>query len=297
MIPFDGQFAEHYVYPLAHGAYDATQAPPGFTIGTDAFEILADVGPAFQDRLAKADPKHRKAMQSMLDHPRKPRITDATKATSASVQAMPRSVQPNLHFGWLCVDAKNSRLIVAFRGTEYFKDWLDDFDFAPESYSPIPGRGTVHTGFQIVYEAVRENVRKLVQSKAPTSKELLITGHSLGGGLCALAAPDLLNDVAANLHPTVYTWAEPRVGHTDYVRFFDSRVNVCYRIVNIWDVVPHLPPILALYEHEGSSLHIDSGFTLDIVHNHVLITGYAPGIAKWNAKHPGPIGPLVGKTA
>jgi triacylglycerol lipase len=99
----------------------------------------------------------------------------------------------------------------------------------------------------------------------PNCKELLITGHSLGGALSALAAPDLLNDVAANLAPIVYTWAEPRVGHPDYVRFFDARVNICYRIVNIWDVVPQIPPVLALYEHEGSSLHIDSGFTLDIV--------------------------------
>ena len=297
MIPFDGQFAEKYVYPLAHSAYDATQAPPGYTVGTDAFEILADLSPAFQARMAKADPKHHKPLQSMLDHPRQPRITDESKATSATVQAMPRSIAPNLHFGWLCVDAARSRLIVAFRGTEYFKDWLDDFDFAPAPYSPILGRGTVHQGFLFVYEAVRNNVRKLVQSKAPACKELLITGHSLGGALTALAAPDLLNDVAANLAPIVYTWAEPRVGHPDYVRFFDSRLNVCYRIVNIWDVVPHLPPVLALYEHEGSSLHIDSGFTLDVVRNHVLITGYAPGIAAWNKNHPGPTGPLVGKTA
>jgi len=138
-------------------------------------------------------------------------------------------------------------------------------------------------------------------------KEILITGHSLGGALCGLSAPDLLNDVASNLAPIVYTWAEPRVGHHDYVRFFDSRINVCYRIVNIWDVVPHLPPVLALYEHEGSSLHIDSGFSLDIVRNHVLITGYLPGITAWNQHHPpkltgahlglAPAVPLVGKTA
>jgi len=296
MIPFDGQFAQNYVYPFALGAYNARTPPAGYTPGTDAFEILADLSPAFRTRLDQAEPKHRKALQSMLDHPRQPRITEAAKATSASVQAMPRSAEPNQHFGWLCVDGKQSRLVVAFRGTEYFKDWLDDFDFAPAPYSAIPGRGTVHQGFQVVYEAVRENLRKLVQSKAPGCKELLITGHSLGGALAALSAPDLLNDVAANLAPIVYTWAEPRVGHPDFVRLFDTRVNIGYRIVNLWDVVPHLPPVLALYEHEGSSLHIDSGLTFDIVHNHLLITGYAPGLAALNAHHPQPGGPLVGKT-
>lgn len=52
------------------------------------------------------------------------------------------------------------------------------------------------------------------------------------------------------------------------MQFFDTRVNICYRIVNLWDVVPHLPRLLALYEHEGHSLHNDSGFSMDIVHNH-----------------------------
>jgi hypothetical protein len=296
MIPFDGQFAENCVYPFALAAYNAQTPPPGYTPGTDAFEILADLSSAFRTRLDQAEPKHRKALQSMLDHPRQPRITDASKATSATVQAMPRSAQPNQHFGWLCVDAKLNRLVVSFRGTEYFQDWLDDFDFAPAPYSAIPGRGTVHQGFQVVYEAVRENLRKLVQSKAPGCKELLITGHSLGGALAALSAPDLLNDVAANLAPIVYTWAEPRVGHQDFVRLFDTRVNICYRIANLWDIVPHVPPVLALYEHEGSHLHIDSGLTFDIVRNHLLITGYAPCIASWNAYHPQPSGPLVGKT-
>jgi predicted lipase len=308
MIPFDGQFAQNYVYPFALAAYNAEDLPNGYS-KDNAFEILADVSAAFQARLDKIDPRHRKPLESMLAHPRRPRITDAGKANTAFVHALPRSVQSNQHFGWICVDKTNRRLVVAFRGTEYFQDWLDDFDFAPAPYSPIPGRGTVHQGFLIVYEAVRASVRatveKVVNSSGAALQQIVIVGHSLGGALCGLCAPDLLNDLASQLAPVVYTLAEPRVGHPDYVRFFDTRVNVCYRIENLWDVVPHLPPVLALYEHEGASLHIDSGFSLDIVHNHVLVTGYAPGIAKWNADHPpmrtrlgiAPLVPMVGKTA
>src|SRR5208282_862094 len=142
-----------------------------------------------------------------------------------------------------------------------------------------------HQGFQLVYYSIRDNVRQLVQTHGANCKEILITGHSLGGALVGVATPDLLNDVAANLSPIVYTWAEPRVGHDDFVSFFDTHVNVCYRIVNVWDVVPHLPPVLALYEHEGSDATIDSGFSLDIVKNHVLVSGYAPGLAEWNRSH------------
>jgi triacylglycerol lipase len=309
MIPFDGLFAQNVVYPLAFGAYDAEQPPAGYAYNVSAFDVLADLGKvqAKLQALDKLDPKqrHRKPLNAMLKHSRKPRILTVEDATSDAVAKMPPNPVPNNHFGWVCIDQTKARLIVCFRGTEYFKDWLDDFDFAPAPYSAIPGRGTVHQGFQIVFETVRDNVRALVAAHGANCKQILITGHSLGGALCALAAPDLLNDVASSLAPIVYTWAEPRVGHHDYVQLFDTRVNICYRIVNLWDVVPHLPPLLALYEHEGNSLHIDSGFSSDIVHNHVLVTGYAPGIAKWNADHPAtqtrlgvaPLFPLVGKSA
>jgi hypothetical protein len=144
----------------------------------------------------------------------------------------------------------------------------------------------VHQGFQSVYCALRNNLLQLVQEKKSSCKNILITGHSLGGALVALATPDLLNDVAANLSPVVYTWAEPRVGHSDFVSFFNTHVNVCYRIVNVWDVVPHVPTVLAGFEHEGNELIIDSGFTPDIATNHVLVSGYAPGLAQWNKQHP-----------
>jgi len=285
MIPFDGLFAQNYDYPLVLGAYDATQPPPGYTAGSTAFEIIADLEqPEFQAQRARSSPKHQKMLQTMLAQPKKPLLTDVDKAISPP--AMLTSTPPNLHFGWVCIDAANARLIVAFRGTEFFKDWLDDIDFIPAPYAPIPGRGTVHQGFQLVYYSVRNNVRNLVKAHTAGCKSILITGHSLGGALCALAAPDLLNDIAADLAPIVYTWAEPRVGHPDFVSFYNTHVNVSYRIVNFWDVVPHLPPTLAFYEHEGNELPIDSGFHFSVVKNHSLITGYLPGIQKWNANHP-----------
>src|SRR5215813_4914163 len=122
MIPFDGLFAQEYVYPFALGAYDGEEPPAGYQSGTTALEILADISPAFQARAMGLAPRHRKPLESMLAHPRRRRITDESKATSEFVKALPRSAQPNQHFGWVCLDKQNARLIVAFRGTEYFKD-------------------------------------------------------------------------------------------------------------------------------------------------------------------------------
>src|SRR5271155_963914 len=135
MIPFDGEFAQNTVYPLAFGAYDATQAPPGYNRGTTAFDIFADLGKveARLKALDKVDPKqrHRKPLEAMLKHSSKPRIVNAENATTAAVAAMPPNPQANNHFGWVCIDQADQRLIVCFRGTEYFADWMKDFDFAP----------------------------------------------------------------------------------------------------------------------------------------------------------------------
>jgi hypothetical protein len=182
MIPFDGQFAQNYVYPLALGAYNAQTPSPGYTPGTDAFEILADLSPAFRTRLDLAEPKHRRALQSMW--------------TILANRASPmRPKQPALPF---------------------------------KPCRAAPGRASHRPpGFR---PSLRYPRQYLLSHRQP-----------LGRGA-------------------------------------------------------HLPPVLALYEHEGSSLHIDSGLTFDVVHNHLLITGYAPGIAAWNAHHPGPGVPLMGKT-
>ena len=275
MIPFDGKFAEKTVLPLAVAAYDSTQPPAGYVLKQTAFEIVADIQNAdFKAQFAKSS-----MMQSMLHQPAQHQGATA----GAAVQALQANA-PNLHFGWVCLDAQT--VTVALRGTEFIHEWFDDFDAIPAPYTPVPGRGTVHQGFQLVYNSIRTCLVGLVGNNAAGRKNLLITGHSLGGALCGLAAPDLMNNAAQNLSPVVYTWAEPRVGHDDFVSFYNTHINVCYRIVNLWDVVPHLPPDSADYEHEGNELAIDSGFSFDVVHNHVLKTGYAPGMVKWNQQHP-----------
>jgi triacylglycerol lipase len=291
MIPFNGQFAEETMLQLATVAYDSVNAPKKYTrdqrvFALSSYDILADAGhPAIQAQLSSSgavqNPQGSKVLRSMMKQPKQQQGT----TMDAQVRALNPAPTPNLHFGWFCLDSANKSIVLAFRGTEYLHDWLDDFDFIPAPYAPVPGRGTVHQGFQLAYLAIRDNLMKLLNQHAAGFQEILITGHSLGAALCALATLDILN-LNPNLSPVVYTWAEPRVGHDDFVNFFNTHVNICYRVVNLWDVVPHLPPSIASYEHEGNQVTIDSGFSLDVVHNHVLPTGYVPGMKRWNHDHP-----------
>jgi hypothetical protein len=309
MIPYDGEFALNTVYPLAFTAYDASfnsEKDAVLATMTDVCEILVDTtDPDFQKLLQKpstsinsklAVAKMRKlaAAPAATGQPAPAAPANAPTAAAqlaalAPLDGTPAAIPVDDRFGWVCRQktAQGTALIVTFRGTQTAEDWLDNLDFIGEPYLPVPGRGTVHQGFQLIYYAVRKNLLGIVQNLAPGCTDLLVVGHSLGGALATLAMPDLLNVLASsNLSPTVYNLASPRAGHADFQNFFDSHVNVCYRIVNQWDLVPHLPPSLAGYVHVGNQLNIDSGFHINVVDNHTLLKGYLPGLIAWNKNHP-----------
>lgn len=312
MIPFDGQFAQETILPLTFTAYvepwNARKDP--VLAAFDSFaEILVDTSDADFQKMA-AKPQMSDSSHAALAKMRAPgdaatsvspvgislpAVSETASPASASPGPAPAatpspapappSVALQDRFGWVC--RKDDRLMVTFRGTQTPGDWLHNLDFVAEPYLPVPGRGTVHQGFQLVYYAIRKNLLDIVNKMGVGCTELVVTGHSLGGALATLAMPDLLNqNFAANISPILYNIASPRVGHDDFQSYFDSHINVSYRIVNQWDVVPHVPPSLAGYVHVGMQLTIDSGFSFDVVRNHVLDTGYAPGMANWNQSHP-----------
>lgn len=300
MNPFDGNFALDYVLPLAQAAYNepwnsannATLAT--FTQVQELF--VDDTGPAL---LARAQTRNEDT--SMLQEMLRPAGTGTPATIADAIHAetglptpprpAPYAITPatpiDKRLGWVCRD--NRRLIVTFRGTQTTGDWLHDFTFIPAPYRPFPDKATVHEGFQTVYYAVRDNLLKLVAANSSGITELLVTGHSLGAAVALLAMPDLLNYLQTSLgikaSPILYNFAGPRPGHPDFKDLFNSAVNLCWRVVNVWDIVPRVPPILAGYVHVGNELDIDSGFSFDVAHNHHLDTGYLPGLTEWVQQH------------
>ena len=315
MSDFDGLFALNYIYPLALTAYDDDWNAENNTVlaaFTNVGQILVDTAsPSYQAALA-ANPSQESL--DMLDRMLAP-VGAGTPPSSADVAAAeglgtavadpdaalppiapPTAAAPTApalpvdkRFGWVCVDG--SRLIVAFRGTQTAGDWIHDLEFAHEPYRPKPAAGTVHQGFQHVYYAIRDSLISLVTARLAGITELIVTGHSLGAALTTLAMPDLLAVIAAARpgtaapSTTLYNLESPRVGNRAYETYFNG-VTGCWRIVNVWDVVPHVPPALAGFVHVGLQLTIDSGFHFDVAANHVLTTGCYPGLVAWNNKHP-----------
>jgi triacylglycerol lipase len=182
-------------------------------------------------------------------------------------------------FGWVVQSIADGIAIAAFRGTQSVDDWLHNLDLALNAYEPVPNSGMVHAGFQLYYLTIRSSLLSLLSRLPPTCNRLILTGHSLGAALSELAAPDVLHNLNARWQPEVQNFAGPRVGHNDFGNVFDVQIDVCFRVVNIWDLVPHIPPA-PVFEHVGMAVTIDGGFTLDELQAHSLQQSYGPGLLK-----------------
>ena len=75
--------------------------------------------------------------------------------------------------------------------------------------------------------------------------------------------------------PSIYTFASPKVGNSDFVNLFNKTISNSYRIVNDNDLIPEVPLKLLNYRH------VDSNFVLtskqnntkdNVVANHHITT-------------------------
>lgn len=104
-------------------------------------------------------------------------------------------------------DADPKRIVIAFRGTESWRDWLSNFRWFRLTRF-IPGFRDQYT--VVALDLVDEFLRQLMaRSLNRHDVEIVTTGHSLGGGLAqqfayALKVPD---DVSATIQPVSYVYA------------------------------------------------------------------------------------------
>lgn len=132
-------------------------------------------------------------------------------------------------------------IVIAIRGTETPLEWIQDARFGR-----IPFRtwGQTTTGFTQIYKSLSDPTPLLT-----AGKRLIITGHSLGAALATLLAIDL-----HSFNPEVYAFAPPNAGDQAFADVYNSLVPSGYRIVELTDIVPHLPPTLMGYRNAGKSV-------------------------------------------
>ena len=139
----------------------------------------------------------------------------------------------------------NSSAVIAFRGTVFTSviDWTSDLLTAPEA---APGlTGLVHTGFYLSTMQLMPQIIAALEPllQANPTLPIVITGHSKGGAMATLAAALLRgnNGIKAS-QITVTTFASPMTGNVDFASSFQSLFPTATNYINLYDIVPFLPP-------------------------------------------------------
>jgi triacylglycerol lipase len=257
MATFDVPFTINVYYPAANSAYLIQTVPsPPLPAG---FALAGSL---------EADPQKAAAMMAAAP-PEQHVMVNAMLADS------------NI-FGLVAWNATSKTAMVAFRGTQDVKDWLDDLDAVPVDYQAVHGIGLAHMGFQLVYEHVRGSLSTLLTTRCAGVQRILITGHSLGGAVAVLSGFDIARNIVAGAVPEFCTFAGPRAVDPGFSGKFNAAFPICNRVVNFMDVVPQVP-LPPLYEHVGQEQEVHGGFKpLDIVYAHRLTT-YLAGLQKLTA--------------
>jgi Lipase (class 3) len=205
------------------------------------------------------------------------------------------------------LDDVDSR-IIGIRGTEGAIEWIDDAAAVPVPFRQVPTAGRVACGFDKIYSTLKVVKRNLpgaparAAAAAPEtfsgsfaqqleqlaiSREVergvaapsdrvarprrptIVTGHSLGAALATLFVME--NDARRKFDvSSLCTFASPRVGNMEFVRLFNQLPIDSWRIVNIRDVVPKLPPYIPGVLDYG---HVDMAYPFnssDFAKNNLL---------------------------
>jgi hypothetical protein len=146
-------------------------------------------------------------------------------------------------------------IILSFRGSSNIQNWIINLSFNQVSYSKC-GNCKVHNGFQTGWNTIKATVVSQIQALKALHRDakIHITGHSLGGALAVVSAPDVKDTFGAIAE--VLTFGQPRVGNSEFASWFGSVVTH-QRVVHYGDIVPHLAPQVNGYLHSGTELWYD----------------------------------------
>jgi predicted lipase len=134
--------------------------------------------------------------------------------------------------------------------------------------------GNIHTGFRRIANSIINPLVVEAVKQINPNKPCYVSGHSLGAALATVLALDIALAVPA-LQPQlqVYAYASPRVGNPDFVRSYAKILPNSFRITNLADTIPTMPPtkLRAEFVHVGEEwAFLSQGG--DILPNHIVDT-------------------------
>ena len=179
-------------------------------------------------------------------------------------------------YGYVSYSFKNRLVVVAFRGTNKYsiKNWMENLSIlrtAPYHYYPLV---ELHRGFYHAFGSVRFAVWDAVKAAlddCPLCNRVHFVGHSLGGSIAAVAMGEAIIDGFRELYQPslrrlsamdisdkdvfdieLRTFGQPRTGNEAFSWLFKN--YTVWRTVKNQDMIPHIPPSYAGYNHLPTEL-------------------------------------------
>ena len=172
--------------------------------------------------------------------------------------------------------SNKKEVIVVFRGSHSWRDWLLNFCFIQRPYKPDPRIPKVHWGMALQLQQkcrskpstgpllpLHQCLTELLSPMVQQGKKISFIGHSTGGAMAVLYA-----DQFERKHPKktkrVVTFGQPSVGGRAFANQY-SLGHKTYRICCDIDMVTFLPPLPYWYVHVGKMLWLHE----DVIYEHI----------------------------
>ncbi len=189
-----------------------------------------------------------------------------------------------LDFYGFIIESSDS-IVISFRGSRSNPDWIADAAIIQTYFPYTRIKLGIHSGFAAIYKACRQQIMDTL-SAMDSSKQLFITGHSLGGALAVLCSLDAAVNTVHN-NPVMYNFGSPRVGNSKFVQAYNEVIDNSIRVVNTNDIVTLLPPAVVhpplsnelLYYRHVKDLVAITVQTGSISGNH-LLENYVEGLRR-----------------
>ncbi len=160
------------------------------------------------------------------------------------------------NFGFVVREESTNALIVGIRGTQTPAEWVKNFTLIPQIFNAAPEFGLVHLGFEQMWKKIRPDVMAALKAEPDTTR-ITFLGHSLGGAMATLGIVDIKKNLKRPL-VDLCTFGGPRVGKIIFRVKFNKLIKTCFRVVELRDVVPHVPSKLTLWNHVGREIEVRS---------------------------------------
>ncbi|MEM8832569.1 MAG: lipase family protein [Cyanobacteria bacterium P01_G01_bin.19] len=205
-------------------------------------------------------------------------VTETIQEVELTFQDKVRQILNRQHrikiFSGIALTSSQHNVLV-FRGTQTQAEWLQNLNAKQVKYDASSDRdyGEVHEGFLGLTEKLEPNPVEVVKQLDPTVP-CYITGHSLGAAVATLVAMKIAREVSQLKNQIqLYTFAGPRVGSPKFVKAHSQLIPNSYRIVNLADSVPLVPPVSLgnSYTHIGQKWAFLAQLE-DTLLNHVVDT-------------------------